>query len=200
MLRHGLDRGALACHVATSWPNEVFSWTAMVMAMMVPTLVEGMRDVSLRSYRVRRHRAIVMYVVGYLACWLAAGLPVAVLRQWPATHDRRAATVAFMFAAGWSLLPWRARWHVRCHRKIALAPTGCRADLDALRQGAVNGVPCVVICWPLMVACALTGHELLAMVGGACLTLVEKRMFRPRPLPIALGAGALAAWTLVVAS
>jgi predicted metal-binding membrane protein len=100
-------------------------------------------------------------------------------------------------AAAWTLLPLRARWQVRCHRRIALRPIGVWAEVDSLRQGAANGLPCVVMCWPLMLACTLTGHGVVAMLACACLTLVEKRMFRPRPLPIAVGTLGLAAWTIL---
>ena len=61
----------------------------------------------------RRHRAIAMFVADYVACWVVAGVPVSLLRQWSPTHERSAAALAFVLAAGWSLHPWRARWHIR---------------------------------------------------------------------------------------
>jgi predicted metal-binding membrane protein len=197
MLGHGLAHGGCACQDLMSPGDELVAWMGMVVAMMVPTLTEGVRDMSLRSYRFRRRRAIASYLLGYLTCWVIAGIPAVALRQWPAAHDGRAAAVAFAAAAAWTLLPLRRRWQLRCHRRIPLTPIGARADLDSFCQGVANGVPCVAMCWPLMLACTLTGHSLVAMLASAILTLKEKQMFRPRPRPIALAMAGLTLWTFV---
>jgi predicted metal-binding membrane protein len=196
MALHVLAGGHVCC--AASPAAEWSAWMAMIVAMMVPTLGDALRDVALRSYRVRRGRAVGLYVAGYLATWALVGMVVAALRQVPAMRAPWAAVAAFSFGAMWTLLPVRARWIAGCHRRIPLAPIGLRADIDALRQGAVNGAPCVAMCWPVMVGCALAGHAPVVMVAGACLTLVEKRMYFPRALPVALGIAALGAWVLLL--
>jgi hypothetical protein len=192
----------MACHAfagthvccAGSPGAEWRAWMAMVAAMMVPTLGDALRDVALRSYRVRRDRAVALYLAGYLSVWALVGAGVAMLRQWPAARAPWVPVAAFAFGTLWTLVPARSVWLGWCHRRVALAPAGLRADGDALRQGVVNGAPCVATCWPVMVGCALAGHAPVVMVAGAALTLAEKRMYFPRPRLLATGVAALAAW------
>jgi hypothetical protein len=196
MARHALARGHACC--AASARAEWIAWMAMIAAMMVPTLRDALRDVALRSYRVRRGRAAALYCAGYLAGWALVGVAVAILRQAPVSRAPWVAAAAFGFGALWTLLPARALWLTWCHRRIPLAPLGIRADLDALRQGAINGAPCVAMCWPIMVGCALAGHAPVVMVAGACLTLAEKRMYFPRARPVALGVAVIAVWVILM--
>ncbi len=198
MVQHGLGRGG-CCRAAFSATGELVAWTGMVVAMMVPTLTGGLRDMALRSYRLRRLRALGLYLAGYLSCWVLAGLPAVALLAWLGAGASKAAGVAFGAAAIWALVPARASMQSLCHRRIALRPVGVAADVDSVRQGIVSGAPCVAVCWPLMLACSLTAHALVVMTGCAILTVVEKRMFRPQALPIAAGAAGLASWSMLIA-
>jgi predicted metal-binding membrane protein len=190
-------RSFSCCTPHPSPAADLLAWIAMTVAMMVPTTLASLRDVATRSYRVRRVRAVLEYLLGYLTWWLVLGVVVVAARQlWPAMHDLRLAAALCVGAAVWALIPARERWFQRCHRRIPLCPIGWRADLDALRQGAVNGAPCVAMCWPLMVACTITGHNLAMMLGGTALALLEKRMFRLERRPLVLGALSLAIWTV----
>jgi predicted metal-binding membrane protein len=182
------------CEPSPTTAADLTSWMVMVGAMMLPTTMPAVRDIATRSYRSRRARAVLAYLFGYLACWLLAGVVFALFRTCPLAHDLRTAATLCLLAAAWAVLPARALWFVRCHRQIPLCPTGPRADIDAVRQGAVHGVPCLKMCWPLMFACAITGHDLIVMAGGTVLALVEKKMFRLRRKPLVIGCFALAAW------
>jgi predicted metal-binding membrane protein len=173
------------------------AWMTMAGAMMLPTTAPAVRDVATRSYRRRRPRAVLAYLLGYMACWLLAGVVFAFLRTCPLAHDLRTAAILCLLAAAWAVLPARALWFMRGHRQIPLCPSGPRADLDAVCQGAVHGVPCLKMCWPLMFACGMTGHDLVVMTGGTVLAITEKRMFRLRRKPLVIGCVALAAWIFV---
>jgi hypothetical protein len=48
-----------------------------------------------------------------------------------------------------------------------------------------------------MLACSLSGHNLIAMVGGAGLGVLERRSFRPPTGRIFAGALLLGAWFLL---
>ncbi len=185
------------CEPYPSRSDDLGSWILMVGAMMLPTAIPAIRDVATRSYRRRRILAVLEYILGYTACWLPVGVAFVLLRSCEFAHDLRAAVALCLLAAAWALLPIRAYWFVRCHRQIPLCPAGARADLDAMRQGAVHGVPCIKMCWPLMFACAISGHDLALMIGGASLAAAEKRMFRLDRKPLVLGALALGAWIFV---
>lgn len=176
---------------------DLTSWALMIAAMMLPATLPAARDVGARSYRCRRIRSVVEYMIGYAACWAPIGLAFVAFRSFDLAHDPRTAAAFAILAAAWAALPIRTRWFNLCHRPIPLCPVGWRADCDALRQGAVHGVPCVKMCWPLMFACAVSGHDMILMIGGAWLALAEKRMFRLNRRPLILGSLALAAWLLV---
>lgn len=198
MLGHTAATQRLSCCVShPTTTADVASWMLMVCAMMLPTTTLAVRDVATRSFRSRRIRAVLEYISGYMACWVLAGAVFVLLRIHPIAHDLRTSAALCLLAAVWVMLPVRALWFVRCHRQIALCPSGSRGDLDAFRQGAVHGTPCIKSCWPLMFACGITGHDLVMMIGGTLLVVAEKRMFRLKRKPLVLGAFALAAWILM---
>lgn len=60
------------------------------------------------------------------------------------------------------------------------------------------GSACVTTCLPMMVACSLAGHHLVAMLGGAALGAIEKRSFRPSIRLIAGGNLVLALVSLLL--
>ncbi len=193
-----LARRLHCCAPHPSAAEDLLAWMEMVVAMMVPTVLPNLRDLSLRSYRARRARAVIAYLLGYLGWWTLLGLAFLAARQLEVAHDNRVATALCVVAAAWVFHPSRDRWHRQCHLRTALYPVGLRADLDALRQGMTNGAPCVAMCWPLMLACAVTGHNLFLMVGGLALGLYERRMFRLRLRPLVIGALLLAIWSLTL--
>jgi predicted metal-binding integral membrane protein DUF2182 len=197
MLMGALEAGHLRCCTSCgSALEELAGWLGMVIAMMMPNTLDALREVSARSYRQRRVRAVSGYLLGYLGPWALVGVLLLVFGQWSVARDLRVALALGLFGAAWTLLPARERWHRRCHRTIALCPVGWRADRDTLRQGAIHGWPCVASCWPLMVACAITGHHLLLMLGGAILSAYEKRMYHFRRRPLVVGALLLTVTTL----
>ena len=97
-------------------------------------------------------------------------------------------------AALWMMSPTWVALRSRCHAPAPLAPSGWRADRDALRYGATIGLPCLASCAPLMVACAASGHGLVAMVGGGIVGILERSSYRiPRTALLATTLG-LAGW------
>lgn len=192
MVRHWLAPG-VTCHQLSA-ASDARDFLLMIVAMMLPAMGESMRWVAARSFRSRRRRAVAGYVVGYLAPWLLVALGVAWLRGHRWAHASRLPAEVFLAAALWSATPLY-RWLITAsHRTIPLAPLGVRADLDCLRFALAQSVPCAAACGPLMVACALTGHGVIAMLGGTVLGLLERRSFRPRPWLVPVGCLALAAW------
>jgi hypothetical protein len=197
MIPH-LSGAAPHCHVMrTSLRDDVTAWLLMVVAMMVPFLDRALKTVAFRSYARRRYRAQAALLLGYLGPWLVAAGPAIALHQVGWTDARAAAGVAFLASALWMTTPIHRRALAGCHRTIATAPAGWRADADAVRQGGLVGLACVVTCWPLMVACTLAGHGLAAMAGGTIVAGLERRgNSRARRLALAivvvLGVGFLA--------
>ena len=185
------------CGPRPTMAADFASWLVMVGAMMLPTTTAAVQDVAARSYRYRRPWAVLEYTLGYAICWILLGGVFAFFRMHPLAHDLRTAAVLCILAAAWAVLPVRRLWFASCHRQIPLCPAGPRADLDAVRQGAVHGMPCVKMCWPLMFACAITGHDLVVMASGTVLAFAEKRMFRLNRKPLVLGSIALSVWILV---
>jgi predicted metal-binding membrane protein len=200
MAVHAVQHWGHTHHHHMTLPVELFHWALMIAAMMIPLILDPLQTAAFRSLWSRRHRAMALFLVGYFAPWVAAGLPAALLHSLPKAHSRAAAAVVFGVAAFWALSLVRRRALIACHRTIPFAPTGLRADLDALRFGGIIGIACVVTCWPLMLACTLTGHDMPAMIGGAIIGAFERLSFRTPTRWVAGGSLALAAYYLLLST
>ena len=199
MIHHGLAHWGHAHHARASAAGEWLHWMEMVAAMMLPLALGPVRAAAFRSLRSRRHRAIGVFLLGYLAPWALLGGAVAGLRGVAWTHTHGVAAAAFALAAAWTLAPAHGRALVACHRSVPLAPSGWRADADGLRFGVVVGAACAASCWATMLACALTGHDLPAMLGGAAIGALERASFRPRTAAAAVASLVLAAGYAIAA-
>lgn len=184
-------------HAPLPFAQELSNWLVMVLAMMVPFLLPMFRAAAVSSIWPRRHRAIALALVAYLAPWLAIGIAAAFIRTFPITHSPLVPALTFAAAALYISTPLHARALVRCHKRTPLAPDGWRADRDCLRYGATIGKACCTGCWPLMLACALSGHSLIAMITGSAIAYLERRGLRPHPRPAMNLTFALAAFFLV---
>jgi hypothetical protein len=184
-------------HHSASFQAELFNWCLMVVAMMLPLMLEPLRWLAFQSFHYRRHKAILLFLIGFLVPWMLFGGVAAWLRTLDGSHNPLLASGMFGLAALWVLIPLRMRALVFCHRTMPLAPAGWNADRDCLRYSLGIGASCVVTCGFLMLACILTGHNLMALLGGAALTALERRSFRPPTRRIFAGALLLAVWFLL---
>jgi len=187
------------CNPGASPLDEARGWFLMVFSMMVPFTYVRLRRLAEKSYRTRRFRALLAYLVGYVGVWMLPLAAVIPLRMFPLGHEVFLATALCAAGAVWTAHPLRARLFLRCHREIPLRPLGWKADFDACHQGATQAFPCLGGCLPLMLACTVTHHHLVMMIGGLILVGMERRMFRFRPTPLTAGAAGLAGWTLMLA-
>lgn len=198
----GSPGGGHSAH--TSVQTAANRWMIMVIAMMFPLVVGSIRTTADRSLWSRRHRAIAIFLAGYLATWLAAGMAVylaveAVDLSRPVPPSLLGA-VAFAAAAAWQFAApkWRA---VRaCHRSGRLAPRGWRADCDCARYGWTVGWQCVISCGPLMLAVQLTSHAVPIIASISALTVFERYAGKPMPSTFVVPAGLAVFYALGVAA
>jgi predicted metal-binding membrane protein len=200
MLFHGWRHTAHGGQHWVALPQELGNWLLMVAAMMLPLVLDSVREAAAGSLWARRHRAITGFLVGYFAPWLALGFLAAGSRQLSWTHTYIAPALSFAAAALWQLTPIHRRALVACHRRQPLAPLGWQADRDCLRFGVTIGLACISSCWPLMIACTLAGHGFIAMIGGMAVGAAERWSFRPRTRTALVGTLALAGYYALLAS
>jgi predicted metal-binding membrane protein len=182
-------------HTGTTIAGAVTQWILMIVAMMVPTLIDSIREVAGRSFWHRRHRAVAVFLAGYLSAWILFGALLAVpAAALPPELRRNLLPMVLLIAAAWQLSPVKWRSVMACHRRIPLAPSGWAATRDCLKQGWAIGHPCIVACGPLMIACALV-HDVRLMTAVAALGWFERAAFRPRPYPAIAVLAVLAAIT-----
>jgi predicted metal-binding membrane protein len=177
--------GAHSAHGA-GYVAQAGSWAVMVAAMMFPLVVVPARGVAFASLWRRRNRAIAEYLSGYLAVWLLIGVAYLYLAEaFPQLYSGTAGAGWLLLAAVWQLAPIRLRAVRACHARLALAPSGVRADLDCLKFGLWHGCNCVVSCWALMFV-AMTGAHNAAWMGVvSAFCAIERYRFRPAHRAIA---------------
>ena len=194
MAPHALQVASHGMHHRMPFAGELWLWLLMVYAMMLPLVVREARAVAFASLWSRRHRAIAGFLAGYSLVWLLPGIPTAWARGQAGMHTYLAPVIGFLVAALWQLSPMHAFAFAACHRSPIPAASGWRADRDCVLFGVRIGWACLLTCWPLMLACALTGHALIAMVGCLGLGWAERQAYRPRFGIAAAGAAALAGY------
>jgi len=186
MAPHMVGAGASCHEVYPALGNELGNWTLMVVAMMLPLTLPGVRFVVSRVPRRRRTATALLFVGGYLLPWLALALPAVGLVQlaWP--HGTLGGAAAFAAAAAWSLGPIRRRALWTCHATAPIGVRGPRWWRGVGGLGLRHGRACLVGCGPAMLACALTGHSALAMIVGCVVGVWERRPVPLRSRQVAL--------------
>ncbi|HEY4404330.1 MAG TPA: DUF2182 domain-containing protein [Xanthobacteraceae bacterium] len=172
--------------LAFNSPAQLASgWALMVAAMMSPLVIAPLRHVRDRSFARRRARSMLIFVAGYAAVWMTAGIglqAMALGARWAAPAPLICLALAAASAMGWQVSPAKQWCLNRCHRRPHLAAFGAAADRDALAFGLANGASCVGACWALMLLTLLVGRgHLVAMIAVAFFVVAE-RLEGPAPL------------------
>lgn len=160
-------------------------WALMLAAMMLPLLVAPLRHVRERSFARRRTRAMLLFVLGYLAVWMAAGMVLQVatlVALWTVPLPLTWLAVAFAVAMLWQVSPAKQWCLNRCHRRPALAAFEPAADHDVFRFGLANGAACAGACWALMLLMLLAGKGQFPAMIAIMLFLLAERLEGPAPL------------------
>jgi predicted metal-binding membrane protein len=178
----GGDPGALGWFAAT--------WAAMTAAMMLPAAAPAVvRVMRARDARdARAPAAAALFVAGYGAVWLLAGLAGYAVVQgvrglqlgalaW-SSAGRYVAGASVVAAGVYQLSATKRRWLARCTTpELAASRRGIAGPLLA---GVEHGGCCVACCWTLMVALYALGMMSITWMVTFTLLIVSERLL---PLP-----------------
>jgi predicted metal-binding membrane protein len=163
-----------------------WSWLVMLVAMMTPLLADPLRHLWVRSLPRRRWIAIVLFLIGYVAIWMLAGMVLmlsTVLLRIVVGDDKWLVVLglALALAIAWQSSPWKQACLNHCHWTPRLSPFGLAANWDCLRYGIVNGLWCVGACWALMLLPLAAIHAYLPLMAATSSILVVDRYRPARP-------------------
>jgi len=180
----GLSGAGFDWRSGRAWTYALGEWFVMALAMMLPLMVMPARAAAFGSLWRRRHCAVGVFLVAYLAVWTAAGAATLALVEFlRCAHVPQHGWVAgagFLATAAYYLTPLKRRLAVACHRTRPLAPVGWPAHRDCLLFGLDHGVPCVQNCWLLMFVAMLSPWGAAMMIVATLLLLYERYRARPR--------------------
>lgn len=153
-------------------------WSAMVLAMMLPTAAS-----TLKAYAISG-RSVAFVGAGYVAVWLLAALVGALAQVGLASIGAlsplmepagRALAGSILIAAGlYQFTPLKRACLVRCRNPRA-AYLGAGSSGGALRLGVEEGLACLGCCWALMAVMFAAGvMNLVAMAFLGALMATEK--------------------------
>ena len=190
----GMDTGPGGDPGTLGW--FAVSWAVMTAAMMLPAAAPAVARL-VRAGSARVPAAVVLFLLGYGAVWMLAGLTGYALVQavrgahagalgW-SSAGRYVAAAAILAAAVYQLTGVKRRWLARCTAPDLRSASGRAAG--ALRAGLDHGGCCIACCATLMVALYALGMMSLAWMAVLTVSIVGERVL-PRP---ALATRAIAA-------
>jgi predicted metal-binding membrane protein len=178
----GMDDGPWTSLGTFGWFLSI--WVVMMVAMMFPSVAPTIALYARMSGRSRLMPLV--FTVGYLLTWLAAGV-VAFILGVAARHaaggelswDRAGRPVSgavLVVAAGYELTPLKNVCLGKCRSPLGTLLGSWRGGWSgALRMGAHNGAWCVGCCWALMASLfALGVMSVTWMAVVAAFIAVEK--------------------------
>jgi predicted metal-binding membrane protein len=177
-------------------------WTAMMVAMMLPAtlpLILLYRVVARNRLGSGQARVCtVALIAGYVAVWVAAGLPVYGYALVAEAAGRFAAVlpaVLLVIGGVYQFTSLKRSCHARCSSPLFFLMQKWKPGAaGALRLGVLHGVDCLGCCAGLMIALVALGMMNLAFVFTAALIIfVEKTLPNShriaRPLGVLMVAG-----------
>ena len=167
-------------------PTRIASgWALMLAAMMFPLLMAPLRHLRDRSFARRRSWAMLLFVCGYAAAWMGAGVglqAMALAARSGVLPPRVCLGLAAATAVGWQVSPAKQWCLNRCHRRPHLAAFGAAADRDAFEFGLTHGAACVGACWALMLLTLFVGNGHVPWMIAITLFIFAERLESPAPL------------------
>jgi predicted metal-binding membrane protein len=160
-------------------------WVLMLVAMMSPTLITPIGHIFERSFKSRRARSVLLFVIGYAAMWMTAGsllLAVRLALSLLAPQSYLPAVVVGLIAFVWQCSPLKQRCLNRGHNHRELAAFGIAADRDAFHFGITHGLWCVGSCWALMLFPMLLVQGHLVAMAAVTFLMISERLEQPQPL------------------
>lgn len=149
--------------------SKLLGWGLMVAAMMLPKLILPIQDIYARSLKRNRFRLALLFVLGYMAAWMAVGLVIVMLilllhLVLPASY--LPAIILAIIAIIWQFSPVKQRCLNHGHDHWTLSAFGWAASRSALRYGLTHGAWCVGSGWALMLLPMLlpAGHNLAMII------------------------------------
>ncbi len=188
------------------------SWTAMMMAMMVPAtlpLILLYRTIARSRLSPAQSRVgMVVLLTGYLLVWAAAGILVYAYSLYAETAGSLATVLpASLLVVGgvYQFTPLKGACHARCSSPLFFLLQNWRPGASgALRLGVVHGLDCLGCCAGLMVGLVALGMTDLAwMLTAAVIIFAEKtipgshRIARPLGIIMVVGGVVLLATSLL---
>jgi len=181
------------------------AWVVMMVAMMVPAtlpLILLYRTIARKRLGPARTRfGTVVLLLGYVAVWAVAGVPV---YAYGALSDAAGSLAAVLPAAllivggAYQFTPLKRICHARCSNPLTFLMQNWRPGAaGALRLGVIHGFDCLGCCAGLMVGLVALGSMNLAwMLTAAVIIFVEKTIPGShrvaRPLGVLMVAGGVA--------
>ena len=187
-------------------------WTAMMVAMMVPAtlpLILLYRTIARNRLSLVRARVGMMtLLVGYIAVWTAAGLPVYAYALFAEGAGSLATVLpALLLVVGgiYQFTPLKRICHARCSSPLFfLVQNWHPGATGAVRLGMLHGFDCLGCCAGLMVGLVALGMMNLAwMLTAAVIIFAEKtipnshRIARPLGVVMVVGGVVLLATSLL---
>jgi predicted metal-binding membrane protein len=157
-------------------------WALMLVAMMSPALIPPFRHIWLQSFRHRRARSTVLFVGGYGATWMVAGMVlIALALGLHSVFQKSPPLLAWVVfgALVWQFSPVKQVSLNRGHAHPPLRAVGGAADRDALLFGVAHGIWCVGSCWPFMLLTLVVPNSHVAVMAALTLLVFAERLERP---------------------
>jgi predicted metal-binding membrane protein len=183
----------------------VSGWTAMMVAMMIPAtlpLILLYRTVARQRLSLLQARVgMAALLVGYIAVWAAAGVPVYVYALSAQSIGRVGAvlpTVLLVIGGVYQFTSLKRSCHVRCSNPLFFLMHKWKPGaVGALRLGVLHGLDCLGCCAGLMIGLVALGMMNLALVFTAALIIFAEKTLPEshriaRPLGVLMVAGGVA--------
>jgi predicted metal-binding membrane protein len=182
----------------------VLGWTAMMVAMMIPAtlpLILLYRIVSRqRLSPIQARGGIAALLLGYIAVWAVAGLPVylyALTAEAAGSYAIVLPAVLLVIAGAYQFTSLKRSCHARCSSPLFFLMQKWKpGTAGALRLGVLHGIDCLGCCAGLMVGLVALGMMNLALVFTVALIIFAEKTLPEshriaRPLGVLMMTGAV---------
>lgn len=163
--------------------DMMLGWILMVLAMMLPKLITPVQYIYAKSFKRRRLKLSLLFVISYTVVWSVMGIMMNIVIlgfSLLLPNSFLPALGIGIIALIWQFSPVKQRCLNRGHDHIPIAAFGWRADLDVLKFGMMHGLWCICSGWALMLFPMVLpeGHNLGMII--VTVIMISEHMEHPR--------------------